>query len=232
MQLLLVEDDLNLAMAIEYALRSEGYEVILAGSVKDALNRFHEGIGMVLLDVMLPDGSGYQILNEIRKNSQVPVIFLTACDEEANVVLGLDAGADDYVTKPIRVKELLSRIKAVLRRRGPEETHEGAVLKSGALSVHVLESKVKKGVQEIALTALEYKLLLFLMRNPKSIITRNRLLEVLWDCNGDFVDDNALSVYIRRLREKIEEDADQPMFIKTIRGMGYKWDCEVRKEQG
>lgn len=232
MQLLLVEDDINLAMAIEYALKSEGYEVTIAGTVKEALHQFHEGFGMVLLDVMLPDGSGYQILREIRKNSQVPVIFLTACDEEANVVLGLDIGADDYITKPIRVKELLSRIRAVLRRRGPENALEGAILRSGDLMVHVLESQVKRGEQEISLTSLEYKLLLLLMRNPKGTLTRNKLLEVLWDCHCDFVDDNALSVYIRRLREKIEVDPEHPVLIKTVRGLGYKWDCEVRKEQG
>ena len=230
MQILLVEDDLNLAMAVEYALKSEGYGVSLAGTVKEALTQFNDRIGMVLLDVMLPDGSGYQILSEIRKMSRVPVIFLTACDEEANVVLGLDTGADDYITKPIRVNELLSRIKAVLRRHGPESTLEGTVMRSGDLTVHVLESQVKRGEKEVSLTSLEYKLLLFLMRNPKGVLTRNRLLELLWDSDGDFVDGNALSVYIRRLREKIESDPENPLLIKTIRGLGYKWDCEVRRD--
>lgn len=232
MKILLVEDDLNLAMAMEYALKGEGYTVALAGSVKEAMTLLNDrlnAIHMILLDVMLPDGSGYQILKEIRNKSQVPVIFLTACDEEANVVLGLDNGADDYITKPIRVKELLSRIKAVLRRRGPW-VNESTELKSGEIIVHVLESRVKRRDVDIVLTSLEYRLLLSLIQNPRQVLLRNRLLEILWDTDGEFVDDNALSVYIRRLREKIEDDPENPAFIKTIRGSGYKWDADVRRE--
>lgn len=229
MQVLLVEDDINLAMAIEYALKGEGYEVIIAGTVEEAITSFSDNISFILLDVMLPDGSGYQILTDIRKKSQVPVIFLTACDEEANVVMGLDIGADDYITKPIRVRELLSRIKAVLRRKG-SSICDFNVLKSHNISLMIAQSRVKRGDNEVILTSLEYKLLLALIQNPKIVMQRSKLLDLLWDNDGEFVDDNALSVYIRRLREKIEEDSENAVLIKTVRGVGYKWDADVRRE--
>ena len=228
LKVLLIEDDVNLAMGIAYALKNEGFSVDKAATCQEAMTLFGKTTEFVLLDVMLPDGTGYDILSKIRKTSKVPVIFLTACDEEVNIIMGLDAGADDYITKPIRVKELVSRIRAVLRRQGSDSvTDNSGKLLSSSLEADVLASKVLKNGTEIALTALEYRLLLAFMNHPNQILSRNKLLEMLWDSDGNFVDDNALSVYIRRLREKIECDPDNPELIKTIRGSGYKWGFDV-----
>ncbi|MBT2286760.1 response regulator transcription factor [Paenibacillus polymyxa] len=226
-RLLLVEDDENLVFGIEYTLSSEGYEVSHAGSLAEARHALHnEAIDLILLDVNLPDGSGYQLCREIRETSQVPIIFLTALDEEANVVAGLEIGADDYVTKPVRTKELLSRIKAVLRRN-PRSQQEVNIWYSGDIQVRMLEGTVFKNNVEITLTALEYRLLLMLITHPKQICRRGSILSHLWDMSGEFVDDNTLSVHIRRLREKMEIIPATPEYIVTVRGVGYKWNANV-----
>lgn len=173
---------------------------------------------------MLPDGSGYDFCREIRKESEVPIIFMTACDEEVNVVLGLDMGGDDYVTKPIRVKELISRINAVLRRKGITNTKSSEeIIKTGNILIEPLKYKVYKNGLNIDLTAIEYKLLLILIKNKGNAIERVTLLEKLWDVDGNFVDGNSLTVYIKRLREKIEDDIKNPQYIETVRGIGYRW---------
>ncbi|MBT2770979.1 response regulator transcription factor [Halomonas sp. ISL-60] len=226
-RLLLVEDDENLVFGIDYTLSSEGYTVSLAGSLEEARNVLQtESIDLILLDVNLPDGSGYQLCRKIRGTSQVPIIFLTALDEEANVVAGLEMGADDYVTKPVRTKELLSRIKAVLRRNQRSQ-QEVNVWYSGDIQVRLLEGTVFKNNVEITLTALEYRLLLMLITHPKQICRRSSLLSHLWDMSGEFVDDNTLSVHIRRLREKMEIIPATPEYIVTVRGVGYKWNADV-----
>ncbi|MGN7412881.1 response regulator transcription factor [Paenibacillus sp. SAF-068] len=226
-RLLLVEDDENLVFGIEYTLSSEGYRVSQAGSLTEARHVLHnEAIDLLLLDVNLPDGSGYQLCREIRETSQVPIIFLTALDEEANVVAGLEIGADDYVTKPVRTKELLSRIKAVLRRNQRSQ-QEVNIWCSGDIQVRLLEGTVFKKNEEITLTALEYRLLLMLITHPKQICRRDSLLSHLWDMSGEFVDDNTLSVHIRRLREKMEIVPATPEYIVTVRGVGYKWNANV-----
>ncbi|WMJ79249.1 response regulator transcription factor [Clostridium sp. MB40-C1] len=250
--ILLVEDDLALSMGIQYALKSEGFNVDSAKSLCEATAKFKsDKYNMILLDVMLPDGSGYELCKSIRENSlsnsthdyrNIPIIFLTACDEEANVVLGLDLGGDDYITKPLRIKELVSRINAVLRRRNfslnnissksnnsPFNSNE-KLLSSGELTLYPLSYKAIKNDKEISLTSVEYKLLLTFINNPHKVLTRSFLLENLWDIDGEFIDDNTLSVYIKRLREKIEEDSKSPSYIITLRGLGYKWDKEVRGE--
>jgi len=226
-RILLVEDDANLTFGIEYTLSSEGYTVILAGSLEEARKAFAEGaVDLILLDVNLPDGSGYELCREIRISSQVPIIFLTALDEEIHVVAGLDLGADDYMTKPIRIKELLSRMKAVLRRNH-NSIDEVKLWKSGDIQVRVLEGAVSKKNAEVILTALEYRLLLMLIAHSNQICSRSALLHHLWDMSGEFVDDNTLSVHIRRLREKVEDDPATPQYIVTVRGIGYKWNLEV-----
>ena len=229
MNILLVEDDVNLALGVEYALKAEGFCVSGARNLEQARAFLKQEFDLVLLDVALPDGTGYQLCSEIRQSSSVPVIFLTACDEEVNVVMGLDMGGDDYITKPFRLKELVSRIKAVGRRSVKNATDKGCMLLSGGITVNTLLSRVYRSEDDIQLTSLEYKLLLTFLSNPRQILSRNRLLEVLWDIDGEFVDDNALSVYIRRLREKIEVYADRPELIVTVRGSGYKWNEEVRR---
>lgn len=224
---LLVEDDTGLAFGIEYTLKNEGFEVVLAVNLAEARKAFQiNKFDIILLDVKLPDGSGYDFCKEVRMNSKIAIIFLTSYDDEANVVMGLDLGADDYISKPIRIKELISRIKAVLRRNG--KGIDGAkIIKSGDVEVNILQGRVKKGGQDVILTAAEYKLLLTLIQHSEQILSRNTILQNLWDTEGEFVDDNTLSVYIRRLREKIEDDPSAPVYILTLRGIGYKWNCKI-----
>jgi len=227
-RILLVEDDHILAFSVEYTLKEEGFQISVVNCLEAARRCLDESeFDLVLLDVKLPDGNGYEFCKEIRRTFRVSVIFLTACDEEVNIVQGLDMGADDYVTKPFRIRELVSRIKAVLRR-SMKNTGKNEIMTSGDLQVYTLEGKVRKKGVEIPLTALEYRLLLTLMSNSKRILSWNSILEGLWDIDGEFIDNNSLSVYIRRLREKIEDDPANPKYILTVRGMGYKWDYEVR----
>lgn len=224
-KILFVEDDLPLALGIEYTLKQEGFDVIHAKNLEEAREKYKSlDFNIILLDVMLPDGSGYDFCSEIRKESEVPIIFMTACDEEVNVVLGLDMGGDDYVTKPIRVKELISRINAVLRRKGITNTKSSEeIIKTGNILIEPLKYKVYKNGLNIDLTAIEYKLLLILIKNKGNAIERVTLLEKLWDVDGNFVDGNSLTVYIKRLREKIEDDIKNPQYIETVRGIGYRW---------
>lgn len=219
-KILFVEDDLPLALGIEYTLKQEGFDVIHAKNLEEAREKYKSlDFNIILLDVMLPDGSGYDFCREIRKESEVPIIFMTACDEEVNVVLGLDMGGDDYVTKPIRVKELISRINAVLRRKGITNTKSSEeIIKTGNILIEPLKYKVYKNGLNIDLTAIEYKLLLILIKNKGNAIERVTLLEKLWDVDG-----NSLTVYIKRLREKIEDDIKNPQYIETVRGIGYRW---------
>ena len=224
-KILFVEDDLPLALGIEYTLKQEGFDVTHAKNLEEAREKYKAlDFNIVLLDVMLPDGSGYDFCREVRKDSEGPIIFMTACDEEVNVVLGLDMGGDDYVTKPIRVKELISRINAVLRRKGITNNKSSEeIIKSGSILIEPLKYKVYKNGVNIDLTAIEYKLLLILIKNKGNAIERVTLLEKLWDVDGNFVDGNSLTVYIKRLREKIEDDIKNPQYIETVRGIGYRW---------
>ncbi|MGO1469879.1 MAG: response regulator transcription factor [Tissierella sp.] len=224
--LLLVEDDTTLSLGIVYSLEKEGYKVDKVNTVESAKNIIDDKkFDLIILDIGLPDGDGFELCKYIRQNRTTPIIFLSAEDEEVNIVMALDMGGDDYITKPFRINELLSRIKAVLRRYN--KTLLGQNLQSGDIKVDLLSNKVFVKDEEINLTASEYKLLLILMKNFKIALSRLQILENLWDTEGDFVDDNSLSVYIKRLREKIEEDFSQPKYIKTLRGVGYMWDMEV-----
>lgn len=229
--ILLVEDDRAVALAVIYSLKKEGFMVEHAMNLKIARAFIKDDIDMILLDLMLPDGDGYELCSEIRESgNNVPIIFMTACDEEANIVTGLDLGADDYVTKPVKIKELVSRINAVLRRKGRDTKEaESNILKSNNIEVDKGAHIVKKDGADIALTLNEFKLIKMFMENYPNVLTRNLILEKLWDTEGNFIDDNALSVYIKRLREKIEEDSKNPRFIVTVRGVGYKWNTKVVK---
>lgn len=231
-RVLFVEDDLPLALGIEYTLKQEGFDIIHAKNLSEARVQYKNNeFNIILLDVMLPDGTGYDFCKEVREKSEIPIIFMTACDEEGNVVMGLDMGGDDYITKPIRVKELVSRINAVLRRRGltPKKEENNNKIISGDITIELLKYKVYKNNTAIDLTAIEYKLLLLLIKNNGNVLERNLLLERLWDTDGNFVDGNALTVYIKRLREKVEDDIKTPVYIETIRGIGYRWAKEVRE---
>ncbi|UFH65258.1 response regulator transcription factor [Clostridium cadaveris] len=224
-KILVIEDDSTIILGIKYSLEQEGFLVREAKSLEEARNTLrNEDFHLMLLDVMLPDGNGYEFCKEVREKSDIPIIFLTALDDEVNVVMGLDLGGDDYISKPFRLKELMSRINAVLRRRGISSEKNNAILNFNDISVFTLEGKVTKNGEDLMLTTLEYKLLLTLCKNPKAVLSRNQILASLWDFQGDFVNDNTLTVYIKRLREKIEGNPVEPKFILTVRGIGYKWD--------
>ena len=218
MKVLFVEDDPSIAMGLEYSLTQEGYDICVCRQVSEALEALdRETFDLCLLDVTLPDGTGYEICRKAKKREETAVIFLTACDDEGNVVMGLDMGADDYITKPFRIRELLSRMKSVLRRY--KKTENGVQnLQFGPITISPLQAKVYKNGEELMLTAMEYRLLLTLTQAEGKVLTRNQLLESLWDVGGDYVNDNTLTVYIKRLREKLGEEE----LIHTVRGMGYR----------
>ncbi len=222
LKILFVEDDKVIAFGLEYSLQQEGYSVFHFTSVAGAKKAISENqFDFAIIDLSLPDGSGYDICKIIKEKSDLPVIFLTAIDDEVNVVMGLDMGADDYITKPFRVRELLSRLKSVLRRYNKAESQK-TQFEFGDIRINTIQAKVYKGEQEIMLTALEYRLLLVLANNAGQVLSRSQLLDGIWDVAGDFVNDNTLTVYIKRLREKVEDDSQNPKVIKTVRGIGYK----------
>lgn len=224
MNILLVEDDVTLAMGIEYSLKNEGFNVKTVGKIKDAKEKISNShIDIILLDVNLPDGNGYELCKEVRLDSEVPIIFLTACDEEVNIVMGLDLGADDYIAKPVRVRELVARINAVARRKGvlSKDKEDNKIIVKD-IKVLPLKYEVYKGEEKLQLTSVEYKLLLLLIENSGNVLTRKTLLEKLWDIEGEFIEESTLTVYIKRLREKLKEDKINP-YIETVRGIGYKW---------
>ncbi|MGG1688257.1 response regulator transcription factor [Pseudalkalibacillus sp. NRS-1564] len=226
MKLLMVEDDKTIAMGLEYSLQNDGYETIVcynAESAREVLMKQLNEIDLCLFDLSLPDGSGYDLCEFVKKQSDKPVIFLTAFDDEVNVVMGLDMGADDYITKPFRIRELLSRIKSVLRRYNKQpQPQSTSIITIEDIRINTLEGKVYKKGEEVLLTALEYRLFLIFANHVGQVLTRNQLLERIWDVAGDFVNDNTLTVYIKRLREKLEDNAQSPKIIKTVRGFGYK----------
>lgn len=232
MNIFLLEDDDAIGMGLEYSLEKEGYAVTRAGSFAEAGSVWENGrYDLVILDVRLPDGNGYEMCRSIKAAEDVPVIFLTAADEEVNVVMGLDLGADDYICKPFRINELMARIRTVLRRSSRGKDQEGSttegLIQVGHIRINTNEAKVTAvrepaGKEEaIELTALEYRLLLTFCNNRGTVLSRGSLLQSMWDVSGDFVNDNTLTVYIKRLRDKIERDPSGPEIIKTVRGLGY-----------
>ncbi len=221
MKILFVEDDHSIAMGLEYSLKQEGYEVCTCHSASEAYEALERDVfDLCLLDVTLPDGSGYDICRRAKRREETAVIFLTACDDEGNVVMGLDMGADDYIVKPFRIRELLSRMRSVFRRyQKADRTPQTFTV--GDISIHPLQAKVYKNGEELPLTAMEYRLLLTLAKAEGKVLTRNQLLESLWDIGGEYVNDNTLTVYIKRLRDKLGDDGKQEL-IKTVRGLGYQ----------
>lgn len=222
--ILLIEDDLSLINGLSFAIQKQGYEITIARTTAkaDAIwadNRFD----MVILDVSLPDGSGFDICTKIRQTSTVPILFLTAADEETDIIMGLDIGGDDYITKPFKLAVLMSRINALLRRSS-NFCEANTQLISGGIRIDRLKGKGYKNDTELDLTAGEYKLLCLFMENPDIILSPEQILGRLWDSSGNFVDNNTLTVYIRRLRTKIEDEPSAPKRIITVRRMGYKWN--------
>ncbi|MFX3631278.1 MAG: response regulator transcription factor [Candidatus Pristimantibacillus sp.] len=224
MKILLVEDDKTIASGLEYSLQQDQYTTVLchdAAAAQKVLAEQLDEFALCLFDLTLPDGSGYELCKIVKDRSDIPVIFLTAVDDEVNVVMGLDMGADDYITKPFRIRELLSRIKSVLRRYN-NQSQAKTMIEIEDIRINTLEGKVYKQGDEITLTALEYRLLLIFANHIGQVLSRNQLLERIWDVAGDFVNDNTLTVYIKRLREKLEDNPQNPIIIKTVRGLGYK----------
>lgn len=220
MDIFLLEDDEAVGIGLCYSLNNEGYNVTHAKSVSQAMEIIKsKKFALYILDLTLPDGNGYDVCKNIKSHGDLPVIFLTAYDDEVNVVMGFELGADDYISKPFRVKELMLRIKSVLRRYNKD--FKSGVINIKNLEVNTNEAKVYKDGKEIVLTALEYRLLLILLNNRGVVMSRKKLLENIWDVTGDFVEENTLTVYIKRLRDKIEEEPTEPEFIKTVRGIGY-----------
>lgn len=230
-KLLLLEDDESLIDGLSYSLRKNGFEAEIARTVGEAMSLLREkrGYELLLLDVTLPDGTGFDVCENLRKSgNKIPIIFLTASDEEVHVIRGLDGGGDDYITKPFKLGELFSRIRALLRRAGTSNEERMTKLCSGGLVIDLMGSCAHLNGKLLDLTSAEYRLLVFLVRNKGRILTREYILNELWDKAGDFVDDNTLSVYVRRLREKIEENPSRPKYLLTVRGFGYQWkEAEV-----
>lgn len=217
-RILIVEDDKEIVANLEILLKEEGFFVASAYSREEAFRLTEQDtFDLILLDLNLPDGNGYPFCSTIKKERDIPVIMLTAMGDEPSIVTGFELGADDYVVKPFKPLELVSRIKNVLRRCGKTQ----AVFKLGDLTVDTLKAVVSKDGQEIVLSALEYRLLLIFLGHQGEVLSRKRLLDEIWDIAGDYVNDNTLTVYIKRVREKIEDDPGAPQIIKTIRGLGY-----------
>lgn len=223
-RLFLLEDDLSLINGLSFALKKQGYEIDIARTTLEADTLWADGkYDLVILDVSLPDGSGFDFCRKIRRTSKIPIMFLTAADEEKDIIMGLDIGGDDYITKPFKLAVFLSRINALLRR---SENFSTAVteLNSNDINIKLLKGEVYKQGRQIDLTASEYKLLCLFLENPDQILSPEQILGRLWDCNESYIDNNSLTVYIRRLRTKIEDHPGEPKRIVTVRGMGYKWN--------
>lgn len=227
-RILLVEDDLSLVTGLSFALEKQGFDLTVARTVAETEAAWERGrYDLMILDVSLPDGSGFDICRKVRQTSRMPVMFLTASDEEVNIIMGLDLGGDDYITKPFKLGVLVSRINALLRRAGQQGAGVAEV-KSQGIRLAPLEGEAYKDGKRLELTAAEYRLLSYFMQNPNQVLSPGQILGWLWDGGERYVDGNTLSVYIHRLRAKIEDDPGRPRLLLTVRRMGYKWNGEER----
>ena len=222
--ILLLEDDLSLINGLSFALKKQGFELGVARTLKEADNLWTDGkYDLLILDVSLPDGTGIEFCKKVRQVSKVPIIFLTAADEEVDIIMGLDIGGDDYITKPFKLGVLVSRANALLRR-AKDFSSADTLLESNEMKVLLLQGQAFKNGELLDLTAAEYKLLCLFMRNPNIVLTKAQILDKLWDCDGNYIDSSTLTVYMRRLRMKIEDNPSEPQMLLTVRGMGYKWN--------
>jgi DNA-binding response OmpR family regulator len=220
-----VEDNLSLINGLSFAIKKQGYEIDVARTILEAeallANKKYD---LVILDVSLPDGCGYDLCEKIRKTSKVPIIFLTAADEETDIIMGLDIGGDDYITKPFKLAVFMSKINALLRR-SDNFIQADTELNSNGINVQLLKGEVYKNGEQLDLTTSEYKVLCLFMKNPHIVLSPEQILSKLWDCNENYIDNNTITVYIRRLRTKIEDNPSEPQKIVTVRRMGYKWNA-------
>ena len=223
-RILLLEDDLSLINGLSFAFKKQGFEADVARTIKDADNLWGDGkYDLLVLDVSLPDGSGFDFCRNVRQVSKVPIIFLTASDEETSIIMGLDIGGDDYITKPFKLGVLVSRINALLRRAKDFDS-ANTELQSNGIKVLLVQGQAYKNGELLDLTAGEYKLLCLFMQNPNGVLSKEQILDKLWDCEGNYIDNSTLTVYIRRLRTKIEDNPGEPQMLLTVRRMGYKWN--------
>lgn len=220
MHIMLVEDDFTILEGLKFCLEKEGFIVSTASSGKEALTVFNEEVKLLILDINLPDISGIMLYKNLKEIKDIPTIFLTANDLEPTIVQALDMGADDYIIKPFKTRELISRINSVLRRAYKNEVKNTIKIKD--ITINLNEASVFKGEEKVNLTALEYKMLLIMFQNPGRVFTRESILADIWDTNEEYVNDNTLTVYIKRIREKIEDDIANPKIIETVRGLGYR----------
>ena len=226
-RILLLEDDLSLISGLSFALKKQGFEIENARTIKEAGEYWRKGrYNLLILDVSLPDGCGFEFCKMVRKESEVPIIFLTASDEEMNIIMGLDIGGDDYITKPFKLGVLVSRVNALLRRTKSIRKNDAELVSNG-IKINLLQTVVYKNGEQIELTAGEYKLLCLFMQNPNIVLTKDQILQRSWDCDADYIDSSTLTVYIRRLRMKVENNPSEPEMILTVRGMGYKWNENI-----
>lgn len=223
-RILLLEDDLSLINGLSFAFKKQGFEADVARTIKDADELWTDGkYDLLVLDVALPDGSGFDFCRNVRQVSKVPIIFLTASDEETSIIMGLDIGGDDYITKPFKLGVLVSRINALLRRAKDFDS-ANTKLQSNGIKVLLVQGQAYKNGEPLDLTAGEYKLLCLFMQNPNAVLSKEQILDKLWDCEGNYIDNSTLTVYIRRLRTKIEDNPGEPQMLLTVRRMGYKWN--------
>ena len=223
-KILLLEDDLSLVNGLTFAFHKQGYELDVAQTIVGANTLWADGkYDLLVLDVSLPDGTGFEFCKKVRQVSKVPIIFLTASDEGMNIIMGLDIGGDDYITKPFKLGVLVSRINALLRRT-KDFGSVGTELQSNGIKVLLLQGQAFKNGELLDLTAAEYKLLCLFMKNPNMVLTKEQILDKLWDCEGNYIDSSTLTVYMRRLRMKIEDNPSEPQMLLTVRRMGYKWN--------
>ena len=223
-RLFLLEDDLSLINGLSFAFKKQGFELDVVRTLEEAGALWTDGrYDLLVLDVSLPDGSGFEFCKRVRSTSKVPIIFLTASDEEVNIIMGLDIGGDDYITKPFKLSVLLSRVNALLRR-AEDFAAADTELRSNGVKVLLLQGQAFKNGEPLELTAAEYKLLCLFMRNPGVVLTKEQILDKLWDHEGNYIDNSTLTVYIRRLRMKVEDNPGEPRMLLTVRRMGYKWN--------
>ena len=226
-RILLLEDDASLIDGLAYSLKKNGFDVDVSRTVREAKQRLSDlgNYVLLILDVSLPDGTGFEVCERVRKeNQRIPIIFLTASDEEVNVIRGLDSGGDDYITKPFKLGELCSRIRALLRRAGISKSERSSYLECGDVEIDLIESRATLRGKTLDLTSAEYRLLRLLVRGANHVVTRDVIINELWNGTGNYVDPNTLSVYVRRLREKVEADPSRPEHLVTVRGFGYRWN--------
>ena len=223
-RIFLLEDDISLINGLSFAFKKQGFDLTVARTLREANDLWAEGAyDLLLLDVSLPDGTGFEFCSSVRRVSRVPIIFLTASDEEMNIIMGLDMGGDDYITKPFKLGVLMSRVNALLRR-AKDFGAPGTQLNASGIKVLLLQGQAFKNGELLDLTAAEYKLLCLFMKNPNIVLTKEQILSQLWDCEGSYIDSSTLTVYMRRLRMKIEDNPSEPQMLVTVRRMGYKWN--------